>query len=73
MAKENYVTKKGRKIRAKNSKGQFVGDNPETPENEAYILADDFEKGLVEDISATKKYIGIGIAVALILLLIFAA
>ncbi len=50
--------KKTTKKRARTSKGRFVADDPTTPGNEAY------------ETSEWKKYVGIGLAILLVVILI---
>lgn len=47
---------KDKRVRARNSKGHFIADNPDTPHNEAYG----------EKPNNTKKLIGVLIALLLI-------
>ena len=58
-AKTTKVSKK--RVRAKNSKGRFIADNPDTPYNEAYG-----EKPV-----AKNNMLGIALAVLLIVALLF--
>ena len=58
-AKTKKTTKKApAKKRARTSKGRFVADDPSTPGNEAY------------ETSEWKKYVGIGLAILLVVILI---
>lgn len=60
--KKKTIKKEPLRKRARNKQGHYIADDPGTPNNEAYGEA-----------PPIKKYIGIGIAVLLIALVVLAS
>ena len=60
--KKKTIKKEPLRKRARTKKGHYIADDPGTPNNEAY-----------GEIPSIKKYIGIGIAVLLIALVVLAS